>query len=118
MYPSARFGLGSIEAIHESDGALGGILSWFSIIHYSPSDIGTPLAEFHRTLRRGGTLMLGYFDSSRGVEPFDHAVVRAYRWPLEEMLRALENAGFVAIDIARRAEVGERPVGAVWCEAR
>lgn len=114
-YPAVPFAVGSIEAIDEPDRSLGGILSWFSTIHYSPADIAAPLAEFRRTLRVGGTLLLGHFDSDGAIEPFDHAVVRAYRWPVEEMAAVLERAGFTIADVYRRADPGQRPVAAVLC---
>lgn len=114
-YPTAQFDVGSIEAIDEPDRSLGGILSWFSTIHVSPADIAAPLAEFRRTLRVGGTLLLGHFDSDGAIEPFDHAVVPAYRWPVEEMAAVLERAGFTIADVHRRADPGQRPVAAVLC---
>ncbi|MCR2826497.1 class I SAM-dependent methyltransferase [Microbacterium sp. zg.Y909] len=114
-YPAARFDLGSIDAIDEPDSALDGILSWFSTIHHEPSQITTPLAEFARTLRPGGTLLLGYFHGG-SVEAFDHAVVRAYRWPTHHLHAALEAVGFEIIETHQRAERGRRPVGAILCE--
>lgn len=116
-YPNVRFDVGSIDAIDERDGALGGILSWFSTIHHEPHRIAVPLAEFARTLRPGGTLLLGYFDGA-DVEAFDHAVVRAYRWPVTELSAALETAGFDVVETHRRSERGRRPVGAIRCQAR
>ena len=116
-YPSVPFTLGSIDAIDEPDGSLGGILSWFSTIHHEPPRIMIPLLEFARVLRPGGTLLLGYFDGAE-VEPFDHAVVRAYRWPAGELSAVLENAGFDVIETHRRTERGHRDVGAILCELR
>ncbi|MBA8817683.1 SAM-dependent methyltransferase [Microbacterium halimionae] len=115
IYPTARFALGSIDALDEPDDALGGILSWFSTIHHEPSRIAAPLAEFARTLRPGGTLLLGHFSGS-DVEAFDHAVARAYRWPSHDLHEALEAAGFEIIETHHRTERGHRPVGAILCE--
>ncbi|QRY39464.1 class I SAM-dependent methyltransferase [Microbacterium hominis] len=116
-YPSARFDTGSIDAIDEPDDAFGGILSWFSTIHHEPSRISIPLLQFARALRPGGTLLLGYFDGAE-VEPFDHAVVRAYRWPARELIKVLDAAGFDVIETHRRTERGRRDVGAILCERR
>ncbi|WP_347568813.1 class I SAM-dependent methyltransferase [Microbacterium lacticum] len=115
-YPGVRFDQGSIESIEEPDDELGGILSWFSTIHHDPSRISAPIAEFARALRPGGTLLLGYFDSADTIEPFDHAVVQAYRWPAAALQAVLEDAGFVVVETHRRAERGRRPVGAIICE--
>lgn len=117
LYPSARFDTGSIDTIDEPDDAFGGILSWFSTIHHEPSRIGIPLLEFARVLRPGGALLLGYFDGAE-VEPFDHAVVRAYRWPTDELIKVLDAAGFDVIETHRRTERGRRDVGAILCERR
>lgn len=113
-YPGARFDLASIDDIDERDDALGGILSWYSTIHHDPDRIGVPIAEFARTLRPGGTLVLGYFDGS-STEAFDHAVTRAYRWRADELLARLERSGFEAIETHRRTGNGYRPHGAVVC---
>lgn len=115
--PGLRFDVASIDAIDEPDGALGGILSWFSTIHHDPARIAMPVAEFARILRPGGTLLLGYFDGE-SLEAFDHAVVRAYRWPAAALHEVLEGAGFEVIETHRRAERGRRPVGAILCERR
>lgn len=115
-YPDVRFDQGSTESIEGPDDALGGILSWFSTIHHDPSRISLPIAEFARILRPGGTLLLGYFDSAVAVESFDHAVVRAYRWPVAALQAILEDAGFAIIESHRRWERGRRPVGAIICE--
>ncbi len=114
-YPAVRFDVGTIDAIDESDDSFGGILSWFSTIHHQPSRIGVPLHEFARVLRPGGTLLLGYFDGT-DIEPFNHTVVRAYRWPVHQLSAELEAAGFTIIETHRRSERGRRNVGAILCE--
>lgn len=116
-YPGLRFEVQSIDAIEESDNALGGILAWFSTIHYEPGQVQRPLDEFSRVLRPGGLLALGYFEAAE-VGPFDHAVLRAYRWPADEIQRRLEQAGFDVLESHRRGEQGQRPVGAVICRLR
>ncbi len=116
-YPDVTFERGDIDAIDERDGSLGGILAWFSTIHHEPTQIHVPLTEFARVLRPGGTLLLGYFDGA-ATEPFDHAVVRAYRWPASELIAGLDAAGFDIIETHRRTERGRRDVGALLGERR
>lgn len=116
-YPGIRFDLGSIDDIDADDGSLGGILSWFSTIHHEPYAIATPISEFARVLRPGGQLALGFF-SSTALEPFDHAVTRAYRWPAPELCDVLDAAGFYTLEIHLRETRGERPVGTIVCERR
>ena len=116
-HPGIRFDLRSIDDIDEPDGSLGGVLSWFSTIHHEPSQIATPLTEFARVLRPGGQLALGFFTGA-AVQPFDHAVVRAYRWPAEDLHLALNHAGFDVIETHLRDVRGERPVGTIIGERR
>lgn len=113
-YPGVRFDVGSIDLLAESDDSLGGILSWYSTIHHEPSRIGSPISEFARALRSGGTLLLGYFDGP-SVEEFDHAVTRAYRWPAHELQAALERYGLEVLESHRRTGRGHRPHGALLC---
>lgn len=116
-YPGISFDIESIDSIEEADGSLGGVLSWFSTIHHGPDAIATPIAEFARVLRPGGQLVLGYF-SGQSIEPFDHAVVRAYRWPVEELRRMVMAAGFDVLETHSREARDQRPVGAIVCERR
>lgn len=114
-YPGVRFDLGSIDAIEAADGSFAGVLSWFSTIHHEPEAIGVPLAEFARVLEPGGRLALGVFVGD-ALEPFDHAVVRAYRWPVDELERRLDAAGFDIVETHTRTARGQRPVGAIIAE--
>jgi len=111
-YPDTTFRLGSIDNIQEQDESLGGILSWYSTIHHEPSRIGVPIAEFARTIRAGGLLVLGHFDGPT-TEPFDHAVTRAYRWPAGELQPILEGHGFEVLETHRRIGQNHRPLGAI-----
>lgn len=116
-FPGVRFDLGSIDDLDESDASYGGVLSWFSTIHHAPETIAVPLEEFRRVLRPGGLLALGFF-TGRAVEPFDHAVTRAYRWPVAPLRALLDAAGFDVIEVHVREERGARPVGAIIAERR
>jgi len=116
-HPGVRFDRVSIDDIDEDDGAIGGILSWFSTIHHSPSALHVPLSEFARVLRPGGTLVVGFFSGTR-VEGFDHAVTRAHRWPLEELGTRLDAADFDVVETHLRTTRGARPVGTIVAERR
>lgn len=116
-YAGIRFDLQSIDAIDEADGSLGGVLSWFSTIHHEPDAVATPIAEFARVLRPGGQLVLGFF-SGHSIEPFAHAVVRAYRWPAQELQQMLKAEGFDVLETHLREARDQRTVGAIVCERR
>lgn len=116
-HPGIRFDVGSIDQLEAADGALGGILSWFSTIHHEPEAISAPLHEFARTIRPGGGLLVGFFVGP-AIAPFDHAVERAYRWPASELARRVDAAGFDVIETHTRETSGERAVGALIAQRR
>ncbi|MGW1815864.1 class I SAM-dependent methyltransferase [Streptomyces sp. NPDC002125] len=59
-YPELRFQEGSMLALDLPDGALGGLLAWYSTIHVPDDLLPAVFAEFHRVLAPGGHLMLGF----------------------------------------------------------
>ncbi len=107
-FPAARFRVGALEALPVADAALGGLLSWYSVIHTPPEEVPAILREFARVLRPGGSLLLGCFEGPR-LEAFDHAVTTAYFWPVAELRRELERAGFAVRSVRTRTDAGSRP---------
>jgi SAM-dependent methyltransferase len=110
LYPDLRFSVGSMAALHAADGTLGGIVSWYSLIHTPPTEIPVYLAEFHRLLEPGGYLLLAFFESEGGpVVPFDHAVTTAYRWPIDSLAEMAGAVGFSEVGrMIRKPLDGER----------
>ncbi|MDH6680035.1 ubiquinone/menaquinone biosynthesis C-methylase UbiE [Rhodococcus sp. LBL1] len=115
QYPHLTFEVGSFEALDAATESLGGVLSWFSLIHHSPQDIQVPLAEFARVIRPGGGLLVGFFEGAT-IEAFDHAVTTAYRWPVAELSQELVTAGFEVIETHTRTD--NRPLGAITARRR
>lgn len=111
-FPHVRFRVGDLAALPVDEGSLGGILSWYSVIHTEPEELPIILREFSRALRPGGTLLLGFFEGPR-VTPFDHAVVRAWTWPIAALGEALTDAGFEVLETHSRTDAGARPHGAL-----
>ncbi|GAD84367.1 putative methyltransferase [Nocardia asteroides NBRC 15531] len=97
-YPGIPFRVDSIRAIDAPTGSIGGLLAWFSLIHFTPGELPAVLAEFARVLAPGGRLVLGFFDTDEPVEVFAHKVTPAYRWPVDTMAAVLADAGFTEID--------------------
>ncbi|TDD76649.1 class I SAM-dependent methyltransferase [Actinomadura rubrisoli] len=105
-HPDLRFDVGSMTSLDAADGTLGGILTWYSMIHSPPERVPATLTEFHRVLAPGGYLLLGFFeDDGPAPQPFDHKVSLAYRWPLDRLAELLDKAGFT--EIARMSRVPE-----------
>ncbi|UQX04840.1 class I SAM-dependent methyltransferase [Streptomyces sp. RerS4] len=108
--PDLRFTIGSMTALEVADGALGGIVAWYSIIHAPPTEVPSYFTEFHRSLAPAGHLLLAFFASDgEPVAPFDHAVTTAYRWPIDDLARMATDAGFEEVARMRRRPLeGER----------
>jgi SAM-dependent methyltransferase len=116
-YPELSFDIGRFEESGAATGSLGGVMSWYTLIHHDPPDMGTPLAEFARVIRPGGGLLVGFFEGP-AVEPFDHAVTTAYRWSVDELGKELAAAGFELIEAHTRRASGHRPHGAITARRR
>ncbi|MFV2176174.1 class I SAM-dependent DNA methyltransferase [Actinomadura sp. LOL_016] len=109
-HPDVRFAEGSMTSLDVPSESLGGLLSWYSIIHADPDDVPTIFAEFHRVLEPGGHVLLGFFAGGTTPTPFDHKVTRAYRWPADHIAALLRDAGFEeTARVARRPGPDERP---------
>jgi SAM-dependent methyltransferase len=111
-YPGVPFEVAALENLDCGAGALGGVLAWYSLIHHEPHTIRVPLAEFHRALAPGGSILVGFFEGPV-VERFDHAVIPAYRWPVEALSAEFEAAGFDVLESHVRKTVGQRPQAAL-----
>lgn len=96
-HPAVRFRLGAIDDLADSDERWMGILAWYSLIHLGPEDLPNALTTLRWVLEDDGTMLMSFFSGPR-LEPFNHPVATAYRWPLPDAARALEQAGFEVID--------------------
>ncbi|MFI6928510.1 class I SAM-dependent DNA methyltransferase [Nonomuraea spiralis] len=97
-FPALRFVVGSMGAFDVGDGELGGLLSWYSLIHIPPPELPPYFAEFRRVLASGGHLLFGFFESEGGpVVQFDHKVTPAYRWPIDDLADMARKEGFVEV---------------------
>lgn len=65
-HPGLRFEVGSMLALDLPDGALGGVLAWYSTIHVPDDRLPEVFAEFRRVLAPGGYVLLGF---QAGDEP-------------------------------------------------
>ena len=59
-YPGLRFDVGSMLALDLPDGALGGVVAWYSTIHLPDDRLPEALAEFSRVLAPGGYALLAF----------------------------------------------------------
>ncbi|MDM7891217.1 class I SAM-dependent methyltransferase [Curtobacterium caseinilyticum] len=108
---------GAMESTGLPHGSISGVLSWYSLVHHDPDRVTVALAEFRRVLAPGGGLLVGCFEGPV-LEPFDHAVTTAYRWPTDRLAAVLERAGFTVDAEHRRTDRGARPHAALVARRR
>jgi SAM-dependent methyltransferase len=98
-HPHLQFYAGSMTALDLTDGALGGIVAWYSIIHTPPELLPVVFAEFHRVLGPGGQLLLAFQVGDERVhleQAYGHAVsLDAFRLSPDRIAELLSQAGFV-----------------------
>ncbi len=94
-HPKLRFDEARMEDLPVEDGALGGVLAHYSMIHTPPEHLPALLAEQARVVAPEGLLLTSFF-ATDGPEPvrFDHKVAPAYSWPVDLFVRQLADAGF------------------------
>jgi hypothetical protein len=92
------------------DGALAGVVAWYSLIHAAPGDLPAYFAEFARALAPGGFLLTAFFEAAgESVTEFDHKVAPAYRWPVDDLAALAAAAGFTEVGrMSREPDPGTR----------
>lgn len=92
-FPLTKFRVGHAEDLDVADASIGGVLAWFSLIHIPPTELVSPLKEFQRALKPGGSLLLGFFLGESG-QAFVHPIAPAYFWSIDALTELLDLAGF------------------------
>ncbi|WP_410575269.1 class I SAM-dependent methyltransferase [Amycolatopsis sp. cmx-4-61] len=59
-YPQLRFEVGSMTDLALPDASVAGVLASWSLIHVPDESVPAALGHFHRVLRPGGLLVIGY----------------------------------------------------------
>jgi SAM-dependent methyltransferase len=98
-HPGPRFEVGTMTDLDFADGAFGGLLAWWSLIHLPDAEVPAVLAEFRRVLRPGGVLLLGFHagdvvtlkTQGYGGHPMH---VHVHRRPAERVASWLRDLGF------------------------
>lgn len=98
-YPDVRFEVGSMTELPVADSSLAGVIAWWSMIHVPDDSVPTVLGHFHRALRAGGVVQVGFHvgEESRlktegyGGHPMK---VHVHRRRPEQVATWLRDAGF------------------------
>ncbi|MDT7698568.1 MAG: hypothetical protein QOJ30_893 [Pseudonocardiales bacterium] len=113
--PGVRIDVGSMTALDRPNGALGGLVAWYSIIHIPPEELPAVFAEFHRVLVPRGHLLLAFQVGDEPLhfdEAFGHAVDLDFRrLRPDRVADVLADAGFDVL-----ARTVREPVGAETAE--
>ncbi|MFI7141750.1 class I SAM-dependent methyltransferase [Streptomyces massasporeus] len=122
--PGLRFVRGSMPELDLPDSSLDGVVAWYSIIHTPEEYLPALFAGFHRVLRPGGHLLLGF---QCGEQPrryggaFGHQVSLTFRRGRPERIGALlSDAGFTvrATTVREPDETRGEPVAQASLVAR
>ncbi|WP_347037414.1 class I SAM-dependent methyltransferase [Glutamicibacter halophytocola] len=116
-YPECTFQLADMSALPFPDGSFSGVLSWYSIIHTPPEQLPEVLNSLARVLQPGGALLLGFFAAQK-VHPFEHKVAPAWYWPVGELSKLVEAAGFEIVDRGTRDRSGARCHGQIVAQRK
>ncbi|MFJ3139104.1 class I SAM-dependent DNA methyltransferase [Streptomyces sp. NPDC086843] len=99
--PGLRFEQGSMLGLDLTDGALAGLVSWYSTIHTPPEHLPAVYAEFRRVLAPGGHLLVAFQmgdEPRRHERPWGHPVTLDFRRMRPERIAELmEAAGFALV---------------------
>jgi SAM-dependent methyltransferase len=100
-YPGLRFDVGAMTALDEPDGGLGGVVSWYSIVHTPAAELPAVFAEFARVLVRGGHVLVA-FKAGNEVRRLSHAyghdVALDVHWhPVDTVAAAMAGAGITEL---------------------
>lgn len=116
-HPNLRFEVGSMTDLHLADASLAGLLAFWSLIHVPDDAVPTVFSHFHRVLRPGGPLLLGFHvgDESRlktqgyGGHPMN---VYVHRRQPDQVTTWLGDAGFT-VEAHMLLDLDESVPGAV-----
>lgn len=122
-HPGLTFTVGSMTALDLPAARLDGLVAWYSVIHIPPAEHRAVYAGFHRVLKPGGHLLLGFhIGSERRVitDAYGHDGLNysAYRLQPDQVEQDLAAAGFAPVARITRAPVGPEKTPQAYLIAR
>jgi ubiquinone/menaquinone biosynthesis C-methylase UbiE len=106
LNPGIEFKQGNMMALDLADGALGGIVAFYSLIHIPRDEISKVLLELKRTLAPRGLLLISFHIGQETIhleEWWNEKVVLDFAFfQSDEMVNHLRNTGFEIEDISER----------------
>lgn len=97
-HPGLRFEVGSMTDLDLPAASVSGLIAWWSLIHISDEAMPVVLGHFHRVLRPGGALQVGFHVANRSQAKaegrHDPVATHGYRRRPETMADWLRDAEF------------------------
>jgi SAM-dependent methyltransferase len=104
--PDMEFRVGDMRTLDLPDGALAGIVAFYSLIHIGEPEMGATLRELRRVLAPGGLLLVAFHIGEETVhrdELWGHPVSLDFRFLMPSpMVARLIEAGFVVLERVER----------------
>ena len=104
--PDIEFRVGDMRALDLPDGALAGIVAFYSLIHIGEPEMGATLRELRRVLAPGGLLLVAFHIGEETVhrdELWGHTVSLDFRFLMPSpMVAHLIEAGFLVLERVER----------------
>ena len=104
--PDIEFRVGDMRALDLPDGALAGIVAFYSLIHIGEPEMGATVRELRRVLAPGGLLLVAFHIGEETVhrdELWGHPVSLDFRFLMPSPIVArLIEAGFVVLERVER----------------
>jgi SAM-dependent methyltransferase len=60
LNPGMDFRVGDMTLLDLPDGALAGVVAFYSIVHFAPSELGAVMLELRRVLAVGGSVLVSF----------------------------------------------------------
>lgn len=122
--PGIEFRVGDLRALDLADGALAGVVAFYSLIHLDEPEIVPALREMRRVLTPGGLALFAFHVGEETIhrdEMWGHAVSLDFRFLLPARVSAqLQEAGFRLLESVEREpyEGAEHPSRRCYLLAR
>jgi SAM-dependent methyltransferase len=121
-HPDLRFDVGTMTALDVADGALGGIVSWYSIVHTPVVDLSAVFTEFTRALTPGGHALIAFKagDAVRHLtHAYGHDLSLDVHWhPVDAVATAMTTAGLTEVARLTRAADEQEKGPQAWLIGR
>ena len=104
--PEIVFAQGDMLELPIASGSLGGIVAFYSIIHFDDEQLARAFSEMRRALVPGGRLLLGFHVGTETVHPGELWGIKvdfnARFFMIEDLVSRLAEAGFTVVGTFRR----------------